>query len=124
MYMFDVRITPEAKPIIERALASHKGPKAGLMIHRQGPVGDVSRALDGGVEWKIMRPDPWTIQVGSYESIPDDNENIMFVEGVRIWLPLIPRPGELGVVVLVREGQLHVEAIDAYPAGQGGPVGL
>jgi hypothetical protein len=110
--MFEVRITPEAGLNIERAIASHEGPKAGLMIHRQGPVGDVSRALDGGVEWKIERPHPWVIQVGSYASIPDDDENIMFVDGVRIWLPLIPRPGELGVVVLVREGQLHVEAID------------
>lgn len=110
--MFEVRISPDAKQIIERAIANHEGPRSGLMIHRQGPVGDVSRAPDGSAQWKIERPHPWAIQVGSYESIPDDNENIVFVGGVRIWLPVIPRPGELGVVVLVRDGQLHVEAID------------
>ena len=110
--MFEVRITPEAKQIIDRAIANHEGPKAGLMIHRQGPVGDNSRSSDGSAQWKIERPHPWAIQVGSYESIPDDDENIAFVDSVRIWLPLIPRSGELGVVVLVREGQLHVEAID------------
>lgn len=110
--MFEVRISPEARQIIECAIANHEGPRAGLMIHRQGPVGDVSRAPDGSAQWKVERPHPWAIQVGSYESIPDDDENIVFVGGVRIWLPLIPRPGELGVVVLVREGALHVEAID------------
>ena len=110
--MFEVRITPEAKQIIDRAIANHEGPKAGLMIHRQGLVGDNSRTPDGDVQWQIERPHPWAIQVGTYASIPDNNENIVIVDGVRVWLPLIPRPGEVGVMVLIREGQLHVEAID------------
>lgn len=110
--MFEVRITSEAKQIVERAIANHEGPKAGLMINRQGPVADVTQTKDGGVQWEIERPHPWAIQVGAYASIPDSDENIVFVDGVRIWLPLIPRPGETGVVVLVREGQLYVEAID------------
>lgn len=109
--MFEVRISLDARHIIEHAIANHEGPKAGLMIHRQGPACDVSRAQDGSSHWKVERPHPWAIQVGSYESIPDDDENIVFVDGVRIWLPLMPRPGELGVMVLVREGALHVEAI-------------
>jgi hypothetical protein len=53
--MFEVRITAEAKPIIERAIANHEGQKAGLMVHRQGPVGDVSRTTDGDVQWQIER---------------------------------------------------------------------
>ena len=111
--MFEVRFTAEAKTIIANAIANHAGPKAGLMIHRQGPVGDVSRTPSGHTAWSIEHRHPWAIQVGSYESIPDDDESIMFVDGIRVWLPLIPREGELGVVVTVREDQLHVEAIDA-----------
>jgi hypothetical protein len=111
--MFEVRFTSEAKTIIATAVASHAGPKAGLMIHRQGPVGDVSRTQSGNTAWSIERRHPWAIQVGSYETIPDDDETIMFVDGIRVWLPLIPREGELGVIVKVRDGHLHVEAIDA-----------
>jgi hypothetical protein len=110
--MFEVKITTEAKEIIGRAIADHVGPKAGLMIHRQGPTGDNSRDANGNAAWSIERRHPWAIQVGSYETIPDDSENIVFVDGVRVWLPLIPRKGELGVTVTVLEGQLHVEAID------------
>jgi hypothetical protein len=110
--MFEVRITAEAKQLIDHAIANHEGPKPGLMIHRQGPVGDVSRSTNGDVQWQIERHHPWAIQVGAYGSIPDNDENIVFVEGIRVWLPLIPRTGEEGVVVSVREGQLHVEAID------------
>lgn len=110
--MFEVRITSEAKQTIELAIANHEGPKAGLMIHRQGPVGDVTRTKDGDVQWEIERAHPWAIQVGVYAGIPDSDENIVFVDGVRVWLPLIPRLGEVGVVVLVREGQLCVETID------------
>ena len=110
--MFEVRVTSEAREIIGRAIANHEGPKAGLMIHRQGPVGELLRNSNGLPTWSIERRYPWAIQVGSYESIPDDDETIVFVDGIRIWLPIIPRQGELGVTVTVREGQLHVEAID------------
>ena len=110
--MFEVRLSSEASKIIRHAIAAHEGPKAGLMIHRQGPVADNLRDVNGHTNWKIERPYPWAIQVGSYESIADDNENIVFVDGIRIWLPLIPRPGELGVIVTVKEGQLYVEAIE------------
>ena len=86
--------------------------ESGANDHRQGPVGDVSRNSSGQAAWSIERPHPWAIQVGSYETIRDDDETIVFVDGVRVWLPLIPRKGEVGVIVKVKEGQLHVEAID------------
>ena len=114
--MFEVRITAGAKQLIDRAIAAHEGPKAGLMIHRQGPAGDVTRTTDGGTQWEIVRPSRrWPIQVGSYGSLPDNDENIAFADGVRIWLPLIPRLGEAGVIVSVQEGQLRVESIDVAP---------
>ncbi len=110
--MFEVRITDEAKRIIAKAVAEHEEPKAGLMIHRVGPVGEVSRGADGAAQWQIERRHPWAIQVGAWPNIRDDDENLVIVDGVRIWLPLIPRPGEKGVVVSAREGQLYVDGID------------
>jgi len=99
-------------PVVQSAIAQVEGPKPGLMIHRQGPIGENSRNASGGTEWQIERRHPWAIQAGSYDTIPDNDENIVFVGGVRVWLPLIPKAGEKGVVVLLRGGQLHVEAID------------
>lgn len=110
--MFTVRITPEAIPLVERALAQVDGPKPGLMIHRQGSVGENYRTAAGDGSWKIQRRPPWAIRAGSFDTVPDDDETIVFVDGVRIWLPLIPRPGEEGVVVCAREEQLHVDAIE------------
>ena len=110
--MFEVRISPEAREFIDRGIRIHGGPKAGLMIHRQGPVGEVSRTKAGGTTWEIERPHPWAIQIGEWDTIPDDDENIVFVDSVRIWLPLTPKPGEVGVIVSVAEGKLHVDSID------------
>ena len=108
--MFAVQINDEAKEFIRRALAKEEGPHPGIMIHRQGPVGDLSRNADGRATWSIERRHPWAIAVGSYYS--SDKEEIFVVDGIRVWLPLIPRPGESGVAVSVREGRLHVDAID------------
>ena len=109
--MFEVRITAEAKRIIDHAIANYDGPNAGLMIHRVGPVGEVSRG-SGEAAWQIERRHPWAVRVGSYSAAAEKDENVVVVDGVSVWLPLIPRQGELGVVVTVQEGQLHVEAID------------
>src|SRR4051812_24678571 len=110
--MFEVRITAEAKRIIEPVIHHHEGENAGLMIHRVGPVGDLSRSASGGAAWQIERRHPWAVQVGSYSAIGEKGEDVVVADGVNVWLALIPREGELGVVVTVHEGQLHVEAID------------
>jgi hypothetical protein len=110
--MFAVRITADAMHIVERMLAKVDGPKPGLMIHRQGPLGENSRTESGDVGWEIQRRHQWAARADSYETIADDDENLVIVDGVRVWLPLIPRPGEKGVVVCAREGELHVEAIE------------
>ena len=110
--MFEILLSAEAKQYIDQAVRNHGGPKAGLMIHRQGAVGDLTRTSNGNTKWEMERPHPWAIQVGEWDAIPDNNENIVFVEGVRIWLPLIPKPGEVGVIVSVAEGQLRVDSID------------
>src|SRR4051812_8539284 len=108
--MFAVLISDDAKQLIRRALATESGPSPGLMVHRQGPLGDISRSPGGEATWSIERRHPWVIEVGSYET--PDEDGITVVDGIRVWLPLIPRPGEKGVSVSVREGRLFVEAID------------
>ena len=109
--MFEVRFTSEAREVIGRAIANNDGPKVGLMIHRQGLIGEITRSANGLPTWSVEHRYPWAIQIGSNETIPDDDETIVLVDGIRIWLPIIPRQGELGVIVTVRESQLHVEAI-------------
>jgi hypothetical protein len=111
--MFDVQITDEAKLIVEQQIALQENPKTGLMIHRQGIVGDNFRTVDGENTWEIKRHHPWAVAIGSYAEIPDSDESIIYVSGIRVWLPLIPRPNEGGVIVSVKEGQLYVTAISA-----------
>jgi hypothetical protein len=110
--MFPIRITAEAMPVVQRSLSQVTGPKPGLMIHRQGAVGENSRTSSNEAKWEIQRFHPWAVRAESCETISDDDENIVFVDGVRIWLPLIPRPGERGVVVCLRDDHLHVDAIE------------
>ena len=109
--MFDVQITDEAKLIVEQQIALQEGPKTGLMIHRQGIVGDNLRTVDGENIWEIKRHHPWAVAIGSYAEILDSDESIIYVSGIRVWLPLIPRPNEAGLIVSVKEGQLYVTTI-------------
>jgi hypothetical protein len=107
--MFEVQISSEARDLISRALPTVDGPSPGVMIHRVGAIADVARGTDGAASWKIERPHPWAITVGSFPT--PDEDGIVVVDGIRVWLPLIPRPGEKGVAVTVRKGELYVEAI-------------
>jgi len=103
-----VRITPEAKELILAAFVREQLTRPGLMIHRQGPVGEVTRTSAGDAKWRVERPHPWRAQV---LEIGDHHDDIVLVEGVLVWLPLIPRKGELGVQVSARNGELYVEAL-------------
>lgn len=68
--MFDVQITDEAKKIIEEQIAIQEGARTGLMIHRQGVVGDNSRTVNGENNWEIKRHHPWAVAIGSYDAYP------------------------------------------------------
>jgi hypothetical protein len=107
--LFNVRISDEARPIIDRALANEGSARPGLTIHRQGPIADVKRGPGGEASWSIEHQYPWKVRVGSFETIPDNAEDVVIVDGVRIWLAFVPRENETGVVVAVRDGELHVE---------------
>jgi hypothetical protein len=81
------------------------------MVHRQGPVGDVVRSEDGRAVWNVERQHPWKVRAGEFETISETDEDVVIVDGVLIWLPLIPRAGEQGVEISVREGELFADAI-------------
>lgn len=111
--MFDVKITLEAKQLFLRLAAEQQLEQPGLMIHRQGPIGDLARGALGTAAWHIERPYPWKVRVGEFANIEDAAQDVRRVEGVRVWLALIPRPGEAGVEISVRNGELHVVPIRA-----------
>ena len=109
--LFEVRLAPDAKGLFEKLASDARYAKPGLMVHRQGPIGDVTRSEDGKAVWSVERPDPWKVRVGEFETIPETDEDVVVVDGVRIWLPLIPRPGERGVQISVRDGELVASEI-------------
>lgn len=108
---FEVRLTSEAKGLFATIASEQRYIKPGLMVHRQGPIGDVVRSDDGKAVWSVERPHPWKVRVGELESIPETDENVVVIDRVRIWLPLIPRPGEQGLEISVRGGELVADSI-------------
>ena len=108
--MFAVTITADAKDKIAELFAQDAFSKPGLTIHRQGPKADVVRSVAGQAAWKVERPHPWRAQVGDFQSFGENAEDVSAVEGILVWLAFTPRPGELGIHVSVRNGELFVEA--------------
>lgn len=110
--MFRVEITPDAKAVLEAQIGKAGFTRGGIMILRQGPSGDVSRSSDGKTIWNIERPsNPWRLETGSFETYRDDE--LQIVNGIRVHLALIPRAGETGVIVKLKDGEPHVEPLGA-----------
>ena len=110
--MFEIRLSADAKAHID-AVAQREGfARPGLMVHRQGPVADVSRGADGHAKWEVQRRHPWRAQAGDFGAFESETD-IELVDGVHVWLAAIPKPQERGIVVAVVDGALHVEPLDA-----------
>jgi len=107
--MFIVTFTPEAKRFVAAEALREGFAQPGLMVSRQGPKGDVLRTSEGRATWNIERPHPWRAQVGDFTSFGENPTDVFNFEGVLVWLALIPRPGENGVHVSLRDGQLWIE---------------
>ena len=60
----------------------------------------------------IEHPHPWRALIGDFETIEDTAEDVSVVDGLRVWLALVPKERERGVIVSARDGCLHVEAIE------------
>jgi hypothetical protein len=110
--MFRVEITADAKAVLEAQIQEAGFVRGGIMILRQGPTGDVARSPDGKTVWNIQRlNNPWRLETGSFETYRDDELKI--VSGMRVHLALIPREGETGVIVKLKDGEPTVEALGA-----------
>jgi hypothetical protein len=110
--MFAVEIDREAKAYLEAKLRESGLPRAGVMIVRRGPAADVVRSKHGDTVWNITRPDsPWALHTGSFETYPDDE--LQVVNGIRVHLALIPRDGEKGVMIKLKNGEPVVETLGA-----------
>ena len=108
--MFRVEIAADAKALLEVKLRESGWSRAGVMIARQGPKADVSRSKDGKTVWSIERPESrWTLHTGSFETYRDDE--IQIVDGIRVYLALIPRENEKGVVIRLKNGEPTIEAL-------------
>jgi hypothetical protein len=108
--MFLVTITPEARALLLLQFARETFAKPGLTILRQGARGEVTRSNDRQAEWKVERPHPWRALVGDFASFGENPTDVQTVEGIPVWLALVPRPDECGVKVSVRNEELFVEA--------------
>jgi len=107
--MFVVQLTPAAKSYLDKALQALDLPRSGAMLMRQGPNADVIRSPSGDVSWTVERPHPWAIQLGSFETYPDNE--LVCVDGIKFYLALMPRDHEQGVSIDLRDGRLFVEQI-------------
>jgi len=108
--MFTVEITADAKAALETKLHTLGLAKPGIMIGREGARADVSRSKDGGTVWNVERPaSPWRFDLGSFEAYPD--AECQLVNGIRVYLALIPREGERGVVIRLNNGEPTIESL-------------
>ena len=104
---FEVRITAAAVELFEKLSSEELFEQPGMMVHRQGPTGELTRAANGSAVWNIERPpDHWKVLIGEMVTFAQEDEDVVRVHGVRVWLPMIPRHGEKGLEVDVRDGEL------------------
>jgi len=109
--MFDIKVTAAAKAFLDKAIQELDLPRPGAVVYRQGAKADVTRSRSGKAVWDIEHPHPWAIELGSFETFPDNE--LVVVDGIKFHLALIPKEKEAGVLVDLREGKLYVEALSA-----------
>jgi len=110
--VFKIIISTEAREFVLSQARAGGYARPGLMIHRQGPIGEMTRLPSGETSWSIERPHAWRARVGDFTTIGEAANDVILVDGLPVWLALIPKAGELGVSVTLREQFLHVENIE------------
>jgi hypothetical protein len=111
--MFECGSRLRQKPKLSGKRCTSALPCLGVMLHRQGPKGEVTRLASGQAQWSVEHPHPWRAQVGDFQSFGENPTDVVQVDGIAVWLALTPRLGELGVEVPVQNGALHVEPLAA-----------
>jgi hypothetical protein len=107
--MFEVRITAEAIAILDRRI-DRGDQEFGLVVRRVGRAGDNLRDTNGQPAWSFEEKYPWDIRIAR---IPEGASRVVVADGIKVYLPFISAASELGIVVTAKEGQLHVQTIDA-----------
>jgi hypothetical protein len=108
--MFTDEITDDANAALEAKLREFGFVRPGVMIVREGPKAEVSRSTDGATVWNIKRPEnPWGYHLGSFEKYPDAAFQV--VNGIRVYLAVVPQEDEKGVVIRLRNGEPTIEPL-------------
>jgi hypothetical protein len=95
---------------LEAQLRAFGAVQPGIMIGREGPKADVSRSKNGNTVWNIERPsNPWRFDLGSFETFPEAEYQV--VNGIRVYLAIIPRENERGVVIRLENGEPTIEPL-------------
>jgi hypothetical protein len=92
--MFDIKVTAAAKAFLDKAIQELDLPRPGAVVYRQGAKADVTRSRSGKAVWDIEHPHPWAIELGSFETFPDNE--LVVVDGIKFHLALIPMEKEAG----------------------------
>jgi hypothetical protein len=107
---FDVTITAPAKDIVRQLLSASNEPEPVILIRRAGAVGDVTRTPEGGVNWSVDRPPhPYLLSVSERACIARSDERLITVDGVPVFVALVPRESPRHFVISVKDGNLHVD---------------
>ena len=109
--MFRVEITEEAKPVLAHHLAASAFPQPGIYIYQQLKTADVSRGLDGNVNWTIDRPATWCLSICPFGKIAASD--IIHIEGFPVHLFVVEPTSATGISVKAKGGQVFVEPLDA-----------
>jgi hypothetical protein len=108
--MFTVEITADAKAVLEMQLRAFGSVRPGVMIVREGAKAEVSRSKEGSTVWTIERPEnPWAFYLGSFEKYPDAEFQV--VNGICVYLAIVPRENEKGVVIRLKNGEPTIEPL-------------
>ena len=108
--MFTIEITDDAKAALEVKLRQFGLVRPGVMIIREEPKADVLRSKDGSTVWNIERPEnPWRYRLGAFDEYPD--AAVQVVNGIRVYLAVVPQEEEKGVVIRLRNGEPLVEPL-------------
>jgi len=109
--MFRVEITDEAKSVLAHHLAESVFPQPGIYIYQQLKTAEVSRGVDGSVNWTIDRPKTWCLSICGFGKIAACD--IIQIEGFPVHLVVVEPTDATGVVVKEKDGQVFVEPLDA-----------
>ena len=112
--MITISFSDDAKRLVQERAAAAGMVSPGVVIARESPRADVTRASDGEVTWRIDRPHPVSAKVTDLSRHElDPARDLITIDGILVFPLLMLRPSERELRVVVADGDLHVEVLDA-----------